>query len=60
MSSKMGIVAVGLWTNIPEIEPVPFAEKTWLKVLFADLLREKNTISAEKNKLKNTDYKTSE
>jgi hypothetical protein len=48
MSSKMGIAAVGLWTNIPEIEPVPFAEKTWLKVLFADLLREKDTVSAEK------------
>jgi hypothetical protein len=41
-------------------EPVRFAEKPWLKVLFADLLWEKNTVSAEKNKLKSTDYKTSE
>jgi hypothetical protein len=45
---------------VPDIEPVQFAEKSWLKVLFDDLLREKNTISAKKNKLKSTDYKTSE
>jgi hypothetical protein len=29
-------------------ELVRFAEKSWLKELFADLLREKNTVLAEK------------
>jgi hypothetical protein len=39
-------------------ELVRFAEKPWLKILFADLLREKILFQL-KNKLKNIDYKTS-
>jgi hypothetical protein len=34
--------------NIANLEPVCFAEKTWLKVLFVDLLWEKNIIPTEK------------
>jgi SUMO ligase MMS21 Smc5/6 complex component len=41
-------------------KPARFIKKPWLKVLFADLLWEKNIIPTEKNKLKSTDYKTSE
>ena len=37
--------------------PVCFAEKTSRNIVSADLLWEKNTIPAEKNKLKCTDYK---
>jgi hypothetical protein len=33
-------------------EPVHFAEKSWLKVLFADLLWEKNTVQAKKTSWK--------
>jgi hypothetical protein len=32
-------------------ESVRFAEKLWLKVLFADLLWEKNTVPAEKKQV---------
>jgi hypothetical protein len=34
------------------IEPVRFAEKAWLKVLFANMLREKNTVLAKKTSWK--------
>jgi hypothetical protein len=33
-------------------EPVGFTEKSWLKVLFADLLWEKNTVPTEKTRWK--------
>jgi hypothetical protein len=42
------------------LEPVRFAEKLWLKILFTDSIGEKSTDSIKKNKLKSTDYKTSE
>jgi hypothetical protein len=43
-----------------KLELVRFAEKSWLKVLFTNLLWEKNTVSAKKNKLKSKNYKTNE
>ena len=39
---------------------VRFAEKTSQNIVLTDLLGEKNTVQAKKNKLKSTDYKTSE
>jgi hypothetical protein len=32
------------------LEPIRFAEKSWLKVRFTNLLREKNIVPAEKKK----------
>ena len=40
-------------------DPIRFAEKTSRNTVLVDLSWEKNTVPAEKNKLKSMDYKTS-
>jgi len=37
-------ISLTLYYCIPNHEPIHLAEKPWIKVLFADLLEEKNTI----------------
>jgi hypothetical protein len=59
-TSRVGQPIIALAVIVRANWAVRFAEKPWLKILFADLLWEKNTIPTEKNKLKSTDYKTSE
>ena len=46
--------------TVQYIGPVRFAEKTNRNAAPANLLCEKNTVPAKKNKLKNTDYKRNE
>jgi hypothetical protein len=36
------------WSRASFFQPVHFAEKTWLKILFVDLLWEKNSVSIKK------------
>jgi hypothetical protein len=37
-----------IWLIKQRLEPVSFAKKPWLKILFANLLWEKNTVPTEK------------
>jgi hypothetical protein len=52
-TSKLSIQYTGNTVIVSKyLEPVRFTEKPWLKVLFTDLLWEKNTIPAEKTSWK--------